>query len=279
MENNGQSDIFAFFAFFVHFDKLIWRPPGPLWGEGGRSWWVFAALNHILSLKTFAKKLRCDLILQLSSFYQTFSFFFVYHHCYLPPSSWCRLARFPTHLLSKCMVLYFKIPRVSCNSSWKITWTATLIYLGFLIQQIAILDLRRESQLIDGWSPPVLHFQAVHLFTRSSVLIITFIFVVVFITIMIIIIKRFPEPEASEELMDFPGWSVLYLPIHGRLGGGTIPPNTSIQLHTSWLMTQYSDQQYLPQSHMAMILVSNIIPRLQTILMQQRKREVAVKGP
>ena len=216
-----------FFAFFVHFDKLIWRPPGPLWGEGGRSWWVFAALNHILSLKTFAKKLRCDLILQLSSFYQTFSFFFVYHHCYLPPSSWCRLARFPTHLLSKCMVLYFKIPRVSCNSSWKITWTAILIYLGFLIQQIAILDLRRESQLIDGWSPPVLHFQAVHLFTRSSVLIITFIFVVVFITIMIIIIKRFPEPETSEELMEF-----------SRLEG-TIPPNT-------WKVVRgYNTSQYI----------------------------------
>ena len=86
-----------------------------------------------------------------------------------------------------------------------------MIYLGFLIQQIAILDLRRESQLIDGWSPPVLHFQAVHLFTRSTVLIFTFIFVVVFITIMIIIIKRFPEPEKSEELMEF---SRLYLPIH-----------------------------------------------------------------
>ena len=120
------------------------------------------------------------------------------------------------------------MPRVSCNSSWKITWTAILIYLVFLIQQIAILDLRRESQLIDGWSPPVLHFQAVHLFTRSSILIITFIFVVVFITVMIIIIKRFPEPETYEELMDFRGWRVLYFPIHGRLGGGTIPPNSSI---------------------------------------------------
>ena len=34
VENNAQSDIFAFFAFFIHFDKLIWRPPGPLWGGG-----------------------------------------------------------------------------------------------------------------------------------------------------------------------------------------------------------------------------------------------------
>ena len=278
MENNGQSDIFAFFCVFRSLWQINLTASWPTVGGGGRSWRVFAALNHILSLKTFAKKLRCDLILQLSSFYQNFSFFFVYHYCYLPPSSWCRLARFPTHLLSKCMVLYFKIPRVSCNSSWKITWTATLIYLGFLIQQIAILDLRRESQLIDGWSPPVLHFQAVHLFTRSSVLIITFIFVFV-VPKSSPSSRDFPNLKHLESWWNFRGWRVQYLPIQGRLGGGTINPNTSIQLHTSWPMTQYSDQQYLPQSHMAMILVSNIIPRLQTILMQQRKREVAVKGP